>query len=129
LVHCTYWDEDTAVSENDDWSPDEPLGTETFEQGDEALDEDLRTDSSFVEDVEADPSLDPTLQADERELEEVGGEFDDPESLVTLEGGIDDPDGLGRPSSRTRAQSADKEGWDLDAPLAGEDEPDADTTD
>lgn len=117
------------MSQNDEWSPDEPLGTETFEQGDEALDEDSRTDSNFVEEVEEDPSLDPTLQVDERELEESGAEFDDPESLVTLEGGIDDPDGLGEPSSRTRSRSADKGGWDLDASLATEDDSDADSTD
>ena len=27
------------MTETGDWSPDEPLGTETFEQGDEAVDE------------------------------------------------------------------------------------------
>ncbi len=106
------------MSQNDDWSPDEPLGTEAFEQGDEALDEDSRIDSSFIEDVEQDPSLNPTLQSDERELEESGAELDDPEELVTLSGGIDDPDGLGEPTSRTRSRSEGVGGWDLDAPLA-----------
>jgi hypothetical protein len=111
------------VSENSDWSPDEPLGTEAFEQGDEALDESSRTDPNFVEEVEADPTRDPTLQADERELEEAGAEFDDPEDLVTLTGGIDDPDGLGEPTNRTRSRREDQQGWDLDAPLAGGKEP------
>ncbi len=101
-----------------DWSPDEPLGTESFEQGDEALDEGSRIDPEFIEEVEADPSLDPTLQVDVRELEEAGAELDDPEDLVTLTGGIDDPDGLGEPTNRTLARRADQEGWDLDAPLA-----------
>jgi hypothetical protein len=113
------------VSQSNDWSPDEPLGTESFEQGDEALDESSRIDPSFVEEVEGDPSLDPTLQVDERELEEAGAELDDPEDLVTLEGGIDDPDGLGEPTNRTRSRRADTEGWDLGAPIAGGNEPDA----
>lgn len=67
------------MSQSDDWSPDEPLGTETFEQGDEALDEGTRLDPDLVEAIEIDPSLDPTLQVDERELEEVGADFDDPD--------------------------------------------------
>ncbi len=117
------------MSQNNDWSPDQPLGTEAFEQGDEALDESSRTDPEFIEGVEADPSLDPTLQVDERELEEVGAELDDPEDLVTLTGGMDDPDGLGEPTNRSRSRREDKEGWDLDAPLGGGNEPDAESTD
>jgi len=116
------------VSHNDDWSPDEPLGTEAFEQGDEALDEDSRIDSGFTEEVETDPSLDPTLQVDERELEEAGAELDDPEDLVTLDGGMDDPDGLGEPTIRARSRQGDEGGWNLDAPLAGDETPDADST-
>jgi len=103
------------------------MDTEAFEQGDEALDEESRIDSNFIEEVEQDPSLDPTLQVDDRELEEAGVELDDPEDLVTLEGGIDDPDGSGKPSTRSRARNEDAEGWDLDAPLAkGETEEDSD---
>jgi hypothetical protein len=117
------------MSENDEWSPDEPLGTETFEQGDEARDEDSRIDSDLVEDLEEDPSLDRTLQVDERELEEVGAELDDPEVLVILEGGMDDPDGLGEPSSRARSRREDNEGWDLGAPITIGDQADADSTD
>jgi hypothetical protein len=105
------------------------LGTEAFEQGDEAFDEADRTDPDALESVERDPSLDPALQVDERELEEAGAEFDDPEDLVTLEGAMDDPDGLGGPSSRTRSRLQDTEGWDLDAPVAGGSGPDADSTD
>ena len=105
------------MHQNDEWSPDEPVGAEAFEQGDEALDESRRIDPDLVESVENDPSLDPALQVDERELEEVGAELDDPEAIVTLEGGIDDPDGLGEPSSRTLARrEEEEEGWDLDAP-------------
>ncbi len=117
------------MSENDDWSPDEPLGTEAFEQGDEALDEDSRIDPAFIEEVEQDPSLDRTLQVDEREIEEAGAEFDDPEDLVTLEGGMDDPDGLGGPTTRARSRREDSEGWDLDAPVARDDDADGDSTD
>ena len=104
------------MSQNDDWSPDEPSGSDPFEQGDEAMDDKTALDPSFLEAVELDPSLDPTLQADERELEEAGGQLDDPEALVTLDGGLDDPDGLGTPTNRERARRADDEGWDLDAP-------------
>ena len=117
------------MSENDDWSPDEPLGTEAFEQGDEALDEGSRIDSSLVERVELDPSLDSALQADERELEEAGAELNDPEDLVTLEGDMDDPDGLGEPTRRDRSRREDEGGWDLDAPATSGNEPDADSTD
>jgi hypothetical protein len=100
-----------SMSQNEQ-SPDEPLGTETFEQGDEALDEQSRLDPDFLEDVEQDPSLDPTLLVDDLELEEAGAKFDDPEALATLDGGIDDPDGVGEPRAGTRR--ADEEGWDLD---------------
>ena len=102
------------MSQNDEQSPDEPLGTETFEQGDEALDEESRLDPDFLEDVERDPSLDPTLQVDDLELEEAGVKFDDPEVIATLDGGIDDPDGVGTPQS-DRKRDVDDEGWDLDA--------------
>lgn len=105
------------------------MSTEAFEQGDEALDEESRINPNFTEEVEQDPSLDPTLQVDDRELEEAGAEFDDPEDLVTLDGGIDDPDGLGEPSSRTRARHDDKAGWDLDALEATDKEPDTDSID
>jgi len=57
------------MSQNDEWSPDQPVGTEAFEQGDEALDEETRLDPEFLESVELDPSLEPTLQTDDRELE------------------------------------------------------------
>ncbi len=108
---------------SDTWTPDEPQRTDTFEQGDEAIDEDERLDPDFGERLQLDPSLDPTLQVDDRELEEVGAELDDPEDLVTLDGGIDDPDGLGGPTNREKAQRADNEGWDLDAPLNANDRP------
>jgi len=103
------------MTKDDDWSPDEPLGTEVFEQGDEALDEESRIDADSLEEVEENPSLDPTLAVDERELAEAGAEFDDPEALATLDGGIDDPDGSGRRSSGTRPPRDGDQGWDLDA--------------
>jgi hypothetical protein len=116
------------MSQSDDRSPDEPLGTETFEQGDEALDEASRVDPDFLEDLEQDPALDPTLQVDDRELDEAGAEFDDPEQLVTLDGGMDDPDGLGERTGRLRDREGDDEGWDLDAPLADPDDTDEGAT-
>jgi hypothetical protein len=103
------------MTDTGEWSPDEPSGEETFEPGDEARDEEQRLDPGALEGTELDPSLDPALQVDWRELEEVGGELDDPEEMVMLEGGIDDPDGLGSPSERGRLARNDDEGWDLDA--------------
>jgi hypothetical protein len=67
------------MSPDDEWSPDESSETESFEQGDEARDEQERIDPNFVEALEQDPSLDPTLLVDERELEEAGAKLDDPE--------------------------------------------------
>jgi hypothetical protein len=107
------------MSQNDEWSPDQPSGSDPFEQGDEALDEKIALDPSFLEAVELDPSLDPNLQADRRELEEAGAELDDPESMATLDGGMDDPDGVGGPAVATGAE--EEEGWDLDAPITAGD--------
>ena len=112
------------MSSNDEWSPDEALGTETFRQGDVAEDEGERTSTSFLEDLEQDPSLDPALVADELELEELGAQLDDPELLVTLAGGIDDPDGADRPPARHRDDG--EAGWDLGAPLVADGEDEAD---
>ena len=114
------------MTPNDEWSPDEPLGTEVFEQGDEAIDDASRIDPNLIEDVEQDPSLNPNLQVDERELEEAGAEFDDPERIVTLDGGMDDPDGLEEPTRLASSRTEDEDGWGLDAPLAGESESESD---
>jgi hypothetical protein len=103
---------DDVVSKDDDWSPEEPPGTEAFEPGDEAVEEESRINPGFLEEEEENPSLDPTLLVDERELEEAGAEFDDPEALATLDGGIDDPDGSGKRSSER--SPGEGEGWDLD---------------
>jgi hypothetical protein len=35
--------------------------------------------------------------------------------MATLDGGIDDPDGLGRPAGS--GHTTEEEGWDLDAPI------------
>ena len=105
--------------------PDETI--EAYEQGDDATDEAARLDPEFEEEVELDPSLDPHLQIDEKELEEAGAAFDDPEQLSVLDGLVDDPDGLGEPSTLTRARATDPEGWDLDAPVVpGDAEPTSD---
>ena len=106
------------MSSGDEWSPDEPLGTETYRQGDVAEDENERTERGYLEELENDPSLDPTLDADERELEELGAQLDDPELLVSLDGGMDDPDGVDRPPAHHDRDEDD--GWDLSAPLAPE---------
>jgi hypothetical protein len=114
------------MSQNDEWSPDQPSGSDPFEQGDEAFDDKTALDPAFLEAVELDPSLDPVLQADQRELEEADAVLDDPESLATLDGGMDDPDGVGGPAGSRRGDR--EEGWDLDAPITPGDveaEPDA----
>ncbi len=111
------------MSQPDEWSPDQPGQTDAFEQGDEAIDEAERVDPEFAEDLQLDPSLDPTLQADDRELEESDAKLGDPEALATLEGGIDDPDGIGEPTERETARHGDDGGWDLDTPLTGGSEP------
>jgi hypothetical protein len=111
------------MSESDDDGGQE--GAEALEQGDEALDEATRLDPDFIEEVEQDPSLEPSLQLDDRELEEAGVKLDDPESLVSLEGGMDDPDGIDG-ASKTTAASEDEDGWDLDAPLSDDEELDDD---
>ncbi|HEX4218051.1 MAG TPA: hypothetical protein VHZ02_06780 [Acidimicrobiales bacterium] len=103
------------MPDSDDWSPDLPLDTETFEQADEALDED---DGLSPQDANGPDSLAPRnrqLPIDDRELEEAGAELDDPEQLAVLDGGMDDPDGVGGDEVRTRSASPDDEGWDLDA--------------
>jgi hypothetical protein len=110
------------MSSGDEWSPDEALGTETFRQGDVAEDEGERVSQSFLEDLEQDPSLDPALIADELELQELGAQLDDPELLVSLEGGMDDPDGIDDP--RRLCRDGD-EGWSLNAPLVADRDDDA----
>jgi hypothetical protein len=105
------------MSRTDDYSPDEPLGTEVFEQGDEALSEQARLDPEFMEELDQDPSLEPALELDDRELEELGLKLDDPESLAVLDGGMDDPDGTGGPRAGATGPAGEDDGWDLDAPV------------
>jgi hypothetical protein len=100
------------MSDTGDWSPDEPLETETYESWDEALDEDDEVDPS-VPGSEGERSLDRQLVVDDAEVEEAGLDFDDPERLAVLDGGIDDPDGLGTAPGPRR--TLDEDGWELDA--------------
>lgn len=95
------------------WSPDEPLETETFEAWDEAADDEDQAAPGRLDGLSADTSSDEQLLLDEAEVEEAGVELDDPERMAVLDGGADDPDGVG-------ADAADEprlgdEGWDLDA--------------
>ena len=114
------------MSPQDEQSFEQPMGAEAFEQGDEATDEEARVTKDFMDEIEQDPSLDPALLVDDRELEEIGADLDDPEVLVTLDGGIDDPDGIGGPRAQGGARGGPEDGWDLDAPLANEDAADDD---
>ncbi|HXA33150.1 MAG TPA: hypothetical protein VNV87_12890 [Acidimicrobiales bacterium] len=109
------------MPKSDDWSPDQPLDSETLEQADEALDE----DDAFSSEDDGPDALAPRnqqLPIDDRELEEAGANLDDPEQLAVLDGGIDDPDGVGGDEVRTRSRSLDDEGWNLDADLDGDED-------
>jgi hypothetical protein len=58
----------------------------------------------------------PPVPVDHLELEEIGAEFDDPEVIVVLEGGMDDPDGIDIPVAGSPV-GVDEAGWDLCEPL------------
>jgi hypothetical protein len=68
------------MSDSESWSTEDESDAEAFEQSDEALDEEARLDPDFEEQVQNDPSLEPSRQIDVVELKEAGAEFDDPES-------------------------------------------------
>lgn len=99
-----------CVADDEDWSPDEVEGTETYSSWDEALDEEDELVPDELDNPEGERSLDRQLVTDDAELEELGAQLDDPEQLATLAGGMDDPDGAGG-GSRVRD---DEEGWELD---------------
>ncbi len=104
------------MSNTGDWSPDEPLDTETYESWDEDLDARDEVTPGDIHDAEGERSLDRQLVVDDAEVEALGVQLDDPERMAVLDGDMDDPDGLeaegvGGGSRR----GADQEGWDLDA--------------
>ena len=103
-----------------EWSPDEPLETEAFDAWDEALDSEDELEPDVLDRPEGERALDLQLVVDERELEELGAEFDDPEQFAVLDGFMDDPDGVGAPTLSTRARETDDQGWDLDAEESGD---------
>jgi hypothetical protein len=104
------------MSDSDDWSPDESLGTEAYESWDEDLDARDEVMPDAVGDAEGERSLDRQLVVDDVEVEELGAQLDDPERMAVLDGDMDDPDGLEAEGvdggSRRRVDEA---GWDLDA--------------
>ncbi len=112
------------MTESGDWSPDDQLDTETFEQSDEALDEEDAFSSASVDGPDVLAPRNQQLPVDDRELEEAGAQLDDPEQLAVLDGGMDDPDGVGPGAVGTRPGALDDEGWDLDGDgeLGGDDE-------
>ena len=75
------------MSNDSEWAPDQDSGAGAFEPGDEARDEAERLEPDFLEKVENDPTLDPSLVIDELELEESGIELDNPEELAEEEAG------------------------------------------
>jgi hypothetical protein len=100
------------MSGTGDWTPDESLDTEAYGSWDEELDEQDAVTPNASGDPEGERSLDRQLVVDEAEAEEAGIELDEPERLAVLDGGIDDPDGVGDPERRARPED---EGWGLDA--------------
>ncbi len=104
------------MSDTADWSPDEPLDTETFESWDEDLDARDEVMPDDVDDAEGERSLDRQLVADDAELEALGAQLDDPLRMAALDGGMDDPDGLAAEGiDKGSRRRADQDGWDLDA--------------
>lgn len=89
-----------------------------FEAWDEWLDAEDAADPDGLQRSEGERSLDRQLFVDEVELDEAGVRLDDPERIVVLAGGADDPDGLDAPPPPAGPR-AGEEGWDL---AAGEDE-------
>jgi hypothetical protein len=100
------------MSGSGEWSPDEPPGSEAAEPWDEALDAEDEVEPASPLRAEGERSLDRQLVVDQTELDEAGAGLDDSERLAVLDGGIDDPDGVG--SSDGDGARPD-EGWDLDA--------------
>jgi hypothetical protein len=96
---------------SDSWTPDESLGSEAYESWDEDLDEEDALDPGRPGNPEGERSLDWQLVEDRREAAELGTELDDPERMVVLDGGMDDPDGI----DPVLALRPDDDGWDLDA--------------
>ncbi len=92
-----------------DEPPDE---NETFENLDEALDDEDALSGEPGGGHEAAREVGVELVVDEVELEEVGGKLDDPDRISLLDGGIDDPDGAG-PFPRSGQDQAEA-GWDRD---------------
>jgi hypothetical protein len=102
------------MSETENWSPDEPLETETFEAWDEALDDEDARAPGEPGGPEGERSLDEQLIVDDAEVDELGLNLDDPERLAVLDGGADDPDGVDT-ADLPPAVRPDEQGWDLDA--------------
>jgi hypothetical protein len=105
------------VSGTDEWSPDEAQGSEAVEPWDEALDAEDEVAPDAPVGAEGERALDRQLVVDQAELDEVGAGLDDPEELAVLDGGIDDPDGVGPSGSGSGGRGArgEEAGWDLDA--------------
>jgi hypothetical protein len=103
------------MSGRDEWSPDEALGSEAVEPWDEALDAEDELDPGAPVGAEGERSLDRQLVVDQAELDEAGASLDDPEDLAVLDGGFDDPDGVGRVGMSGKGARPEDEGWDLDA--------------
>ena len=76
---------------------------------------DTRDVRRLLEELEQEPDVDHRRLVDRRELEQAGAVLQDPELMVTLQGGMDDPDGLDTAPRVHRAE--DELGWDLSAPL------------
>jgi hypothetical protein len=114
---------------SDQTIPDEPPEeTEVFEQYDETLqavqDDGADPAATGVTGAEGDLSRFTEMPVDSLENEEVGLALDDPQRIATLDGGMDDPDGIDvddldpaddEPAGARPGVDPDTVGWDLDA--------------
>jgi hypothetical protein len=98
-----------VVSYSIDTPDDPPDENEAFASLDESLDDEDAYGGAFRPGPEGERDLDGELTVDQAELEEAGANFDDPERLSILDGGMDDPDGTGPAPERDA-----EDGWDVD---------------
>ena len=87
-----------------DLSKQPPEDSQQYEDVDEALDEQEATGEGWGQrDIE-------DMTADRTALEEAGADLEDEGRISMLDGGMDDPDGSGRPEDGDDVEA----GWDVD---------------
>jgi hypothetical protein len=84
------------VSEIPEEPPDD---NEAFDNLDESLDE-IDEQRGYSGGPEGQRDLGSEIVVDDEELEEAGANLDDPDQISLLDGGMDDPDGIGTAARR-----------------------------